>query len=326
MRTIVFAPFFAVAVFASSTALAEEAAPAPDASCAVERFVGVTKDEADAVEEIVCPEIREQGVAGGRHRIRIAKLGGKVVLTLVSEREPGGPRIEKQLVLSGLDEVPVAAPRLVEAIVEKKPVTETQTVTNIVGQEARVPKKKASEVHGWLGMIAVAAPGGGTGGGAHLGLSAGSDRWSFVGDLRLAGQAFNEPAAAALTIFSLGLLEPKPEGEFSYVGLSGGVRHHPAVTDTSPFLGAGVALDYIGRDPKGFSKASNTGVAGYAELGLDLMRTHVVGGAIALRLDAPAFTLEQRKQSGSWSYGQQPVVQRTTAWVPVIGASFSLRF
>lgn len=320
MRTIAFASFFALVSLATSNALADEP------SCAVERFVGVTKEEAEAVEEIVCPEIREQAPYGGRHRIRIAKLGGKVVLTLVSDREDGGPRIEKQLVLSGLEEVPVAAPRLVEALVEKKPVAETQTVTNIVAQEARIPKKKASEVHGWLGMVAVAAPGGGTGGGAHLGLSAGSDRWSFALDLRLAGQSFNEPAAVAITIFSLGLLEPKPKGDFSYVSLSGGVRHHFAVTDTSPFLGAGVALDYIGHDPKGYGKASNTGVAAYGEIGLDLMRTHTVGGAIALRVDAPAFMLEQTKQSGSWGYGQQPVIQRTSAWIPVIGATFSLRF
>ncbi len=328
MRTIAFASFsFFAAAFASSPARADEPAPPPvaDPTCAVERFVGVTKEDAEAVEAIVCAEVHEQAPYG-RHRIRIAKLGGKVVLTLVSEREAGGPRIEKQLVLSGLDEVPVAAPRLVEATADAKPVAETQTVTNVVGQEARVPKKKASEVHAWLGIVAAAAPGGGTGAGAHLGLSAGSDRWSFVGDLRLAGQAFAEPAAAALTIFSLGLLEPKPEGELSYVSLSGGVRHHFAATDTSPFLGTGVALDHVGRDPEGYGKAKNTGVAGYAELGLDLMRTHVVGGAIALRFDAPAFTLVQTKQGASWSYPQQAVTQRTTAWVPVIGATFSLRF
>lgn len=335
MRIFVLASFVASFAFASSTALADEPdppappAPAPphaDPTCAVERFVGVTKEEAEAVEEIVCPEIHEQLPYGGRHRIRIARLGGKVVLTLVSEREGGGPRAEKQLVLSGLDEVPVAAPRLVEALVDRKPIAETQTVTNIVGQEARVPKKKASEIHGWLGMVAVGAPGAGTGGGAHLGLSAGSDRWSFVGDLRLAGQAFAVPASVAITIFSLSLLKPEPKGDFAYVSLSGGVRHHFAPTDTSPFFGAGVALVYLGADPKGYDESENTGVAGYGEIGLDLMRTHSIGGTIALRFDAPAFTLEQTKQSGSWGYGQQPVIQRTTSWVPILGATFSLRF
>jgi hypothetical protein len=303
----------AVSLFASSSALADD-------SCKVERHVGVTDDDAEAVQDVVCSALHEQAPYGGTHRIRITKLGGRLVLTLLSDRPDGG-RVEKQLILSGLEEVPVAAPRLAEALIEKKTVEETQTVTNIVGQEARIPKKKASEVHGWLGMLGVASPGGGTGGGAHLGFSAGSDHWSFVGDLRIAGQSFNEPAAAAVTIFSLDLVKPQPEGKFSYVSLSGGVRHHLLATDTSPFLGAGVALDYIGQED-----ASNTGVAAYGELGLDLMRTHVIGGAIALRFDAPAFSLEKTTQTGSWSATESPRIVHTTFWLPVVGASFTLRF
>lgn len=319
MRKRVFGGCLAIGLLASSAARADE-------SCAVERFIGVSKDDADAVEDLVCTEIREQAPYSGVHRIRITKLGTKVVLTLVSDREGGG-HIEKQLVLSGLEEVPVAAPRLVEALVEKKPVAETQTVTNIVGQEARIPKKKASEVHAWMGIIGAGAPGGGAGGGAHIGLSAGSDRWSFVFDVRLAGQSFAEPASAALTIFSLGQLQPDPELKFAYVSASSGVRHHLFATDTSPFLGLGVALDYLRFDREGeYGEAKNTGVAGYGEIGLDLMRTHTIGGAIALRLDAPAFSLERERYVGSWSATQSPRMERTAAWMPVIGASFSLRF
>lgn len=289
MRKRVFGACLLLGLFVSSSAFA--------GVCAVERYVGVTKEDADAIEEIVCGEIHERAPYAGTHRIRVTRLGSKVVLTLVAEREDGERR-EKQLISSGLEEVPVAAPRLVLALVEEKPVVETQSVTNIVGEEARVPKKKASEVHAWMGMLAVAAPGGGSGGGVHLGLSAGSERWSFVGDLRLAGQSFAEPAAVAITLFSLGLLEPEPETKFGYVSLSGGVRHHLASADTSAFIGAGVALDDIG----------TTGVAGYGEIGLDLLRTHVVGGAVALRFDAPAFTLAKK------------------TWMPIIGATFSLRF
>lgn len=317
-RVFVFGGCLAFGLLASSAAQADE-------TCAVEKFVGVTKEDAEAIEDIVCTEINEQAPYSGTHRIRVTKLGSKVVLTLLSDRN--GARIEKQLILSGLDEVPVAAPRLVEALVEKKPVAETQTVTNIVGQEARVPKKKASEIHAWMGMVAVAAPGGGTGGGAHLGFSAGSDQWSFVGDLRLAGQSFAEPAAVAVTIFSLGLLRPEPEGKFAYVSLSGGVRHHLMTTDTSPFLGAGVALDYVGYDPDGdYRKSKNTGVAGYGELGLDVLRTHVAGGAIAFRFDAPAFSLEKTTQVGTFSATESPRIQKSSVWMPVVGASFSLRF
>jgi hypothetical protein len=315
----------------SRSALAEEPRPpahserprparADDPTCTVDRFVGVSEDDAEAVQEIICTELRSQVPYGGRYHVRIAKLGGKVVLTIVGDKSDGG-HVEKQLVLSGLEEVPVAAPRLVEAVVEQKHVVETQTVTNVVGEEARTPKKKASEVHGWLGMVGAATTTG-QGAGVHFGFSAGSDRWSFVGDVRAAGSAFTAPTAVALTIASLGLLEPEPEDKFGYASLAGGVRHHFSSRDTSVFVGGGIALDYVNHTRKGDGVI---GMAAYAEVGVDLLRTHAVGGAIALRVDAPAFTMEERKDlpGPSWQYNGTATV---TSYTPVVGGGVSLRF
>jgi len=60
-----------------------------------------------------------------------------------------------------------------------------------------------------------------------------------------------------------------------------------------------------------------------------LLRTHVGGGAIALRFDAPAFALEKEKYlSSPYAYGStEPTrIQRSSVWMPVVGATFSLRF
>lgn len=298
MRPIASCLAFAFATAVTSLALAdppaegtwtsgttEPPAAPPPASCAVDRHPGVTPDEADAVEQIVCGEVNEKLPASGRYRVRLGKLGARVVLTLASIADDGGTRTEKQLVLTGLDEVPVAAPRLVASMAEHKAVAETQDMTNIVGHEARVPKKRSSEVHALLGVIGVAmfAPESGTGAGALLGLSAGSETWSFVGDLRVAG------------------------GGAKQVALAGGVRHHFGVSDTTPFLGTGMAIEGAG-----VGRESAGGLAIYGELGLELLRTHQFGGSLSVRFDFPTFPLEGRGTREGYS--------------PVVGTAFVMRF
>ncbi|MBX3227835.1 MAG: hypothetical protein KIT84_22765 [Labilithrix sp.] len=304
------------------------AAAEEEASCAVDKHEGFSDADADGVEQIVCRAVREAG-RSGRFRVHLGKLGSKVILTLV-ERAPDGDR-DEQVILSGLDEVSVAAPRLVEASAEQKPVAETVTVNNVVGEETRTPKKRASHVHAWMGMIG-AGGAGAIGAGANLAISAGSERWSFVGDLRLAGDAFNKPASVAGAIVTLGAVDVARDGDadFSYASLTGGARHHFAGTDFSPFAGLGLGVDFIARkqtvmhhggyvseDLKG-----KAGLAGYAEIGLDLMRTHVVGGAITLRADMPAFAVEERKPDPT---NDRRYLQRST-YSPIFSAGFALRF
>ena len=296
--------------------------------------MGVTEEEAAAVEEIVCAAVRESPARSAHHRIRVVKIGGKVVLTLVTDRADGGVA-SKQLVLTSIDEVTIAAPRLLEAASEEKPVAETVTMNNVVGEEARRPKRKHSEVHGWLGVIGAGAPTIAMGGGLNLGISVGSDRWSFTTDFRLAGQSFNKPASLALTILTLGSVDIEPEAKFAYVSLAGGVRHHFTSTDVSPFLGAGLALDHIGgghtemiRSPYSaytysrYSTYGDTGLAGYAEIGLDFLRTHAIGGMFTIRGDLPTFVVERTRSNGD----DAAALLRTTTHAPVISAGIAMRF
>jgi hypothetical protein len=259
MRTI------AAACLASCLLATPLAARADDKPCALELHAGVPDDDAQAIEDIVCEEVHAKLEGRGVHRVRVAKLGGKVVLTLV-ETQPNGPRTEKQLVLSGIEEVPVAAPRLADAIAETKVIEETQNVTNIVGTEARPYKKKTSEVHALLEMVGLAAigPKSGSGAGVQLGIAAGSESWAFLGELRLAG------------------------GATDHVALTGGTRHFFSTSDTSPFAGMGMGIETMNVD-----RNTGGGLAFYLEAGVDVLRTRQFGGLVGVRFDVPTFAIDK---------------------------------
>lgn len=297
----------------------EAASAAAEPPCAVNVREGFSDADVSAVEQVVCSEIREHGHPG-RYRIHLGKLGGKVIVTLVECIE--GANIERQVVLSDLGELTVAAPRLVEANHERKSVAETLDVSNVVGDEARTPKKRYAAVHAWLGIIGAGGPGG-TGGGVNLAISAGSDRWSFVGDLRLAGEAFSKPAWIAGTIVTLGGIGEHNESEFSFASATAGARYHILLSDFSPFLGAGLGVDYLARGQNIVNEdRGTTGLAGYGELGFDFLRTHMVGGAVALRADMPAFATAETKADPTDS---QHYLKRSL-YAPVFSAGFAFRF
>lgn len=309
--------------------------PAQDERCAVDVHPNVSDADAAAVEDVVCTLIRSENVPG-RHRIHVTKLGSKVVLTLVTTFE--GVSVEKHLALSDMGEITVAAPRLLEASSERKAVADTVDVNNVVGDEARIPKKKHSAVHGWLGVMGGSASGYGSGGGMSVGLSAGNDRWSFITDFRLAGSAFNKPASLAALICTLGTVDMKTKNDFSFVSVSAGARHHFTTSDVSPFVGMGLALDYMqlqdasaatsnyasysytGRSSRDYG--SNTGLAAYAEAGLDLLRTHTIGGAVVIRADAPTYSVDTVEVVTS----DPTKRQHTSTYAPFITAGIALRF
>jgi hypothetical protein len=271
MRFVLTYALAASLLFVSSSALAADpmapAEPAPDpvpppADCALDLHAGVEMEDVTAIALVVCAEVRQKLPAGPLYRVRVARLGSKIVLSLATLGQP-----ERQLVLSSLDEVPVAAPRLVDAMRAGTPPAETTTVTNVVGGETRTHKKKSGEIHAWLGMVGATVPGPtvATGAGVSAGLSVGSDRWSFVGDLRGTG------------------------GDVKLVALSGGVRHHFGSSDTTPFATMGIALASVDAERKNTSDLDGGGLVVFGELGLDVLRTSQFGGAIVFRADVPAF-------------------------------------
>lgn len=301
----VVASFAALSI--SSTALAAEN------DCTMTRAVGLTEAESQAVEDIVCQVVHEQAPRGAKHYVRLSAIGGRYVLTIMQERN--GIVAEKQALLNGVDEVVVASPRLVQALTEEKGVADTQTMTNIIASEARTPKKKPSEMHAGLGVIGVGAFSGSAQGGAQFSVMVGSPSLSFVGDMRVAGDV----ASDFVTVGTLGILQPSKEPQMGYASLSSGARHHFTDTDLSPFVGVGLAFASVSVSTENSSQ-KNSGIAGYAEVGLDVLRTSTLGGTVAVRVDVPTFELK----------GRQTLADGASAparmYTPVVAAAFSLRF
>jgi hypothetical protein len=291
----------------SSSALAAEN------NCTMTRAVGLTEAESQAVEDIVCQVVHEQAPREAKHYIRLSAIGGRYVLTIIQDRN--GIVAEKQALLNGVDEVAVAAPRLVEALTEEKRLADTQTMTNIIASEARTPKKKPSEIHAGLGVIGVGALTGGGQGGAQFAVMVGSPTLSFVGDVRIAGSI----ASDVTKIFTLGIIDAEGERQLGYASASSGARHHFTDTEFSPFVGVGLALDAISMSGEGQTQ-KNSGIAGYAEVGLDVLRTSTIGGTVALRVDVPTFELtgKQLQEDGSTA--------AVRTYTPVAAGTFALRF
>lgn len=70
----------------------------------------------------------------------------------------------------------------------------------------------------------------------------------------------------------------------------GGVRRHFGSSDAAPFVTLGMALASLEADRKKASDLEGEGLVGFAEIGLDVLRTNQFGGAAVLCLDMPAFT------------------------------------
>ncbi|MBX3226193.1 MAG: hypothetical protein KIT84_28530 [Labilithrix sp.] len=284
----------AVVGFLSLARFAHAAEP-----CVVEARPGVEDADRDAVEEVLCPKLRE-AAPGSVVRVRVGKLGSKLIVTVLSDGGRGPS--EHQVILQNIDELPVATPRLAEAVEEKKPLAETLQVTNVLGEETRVPKKKPSEMHAWLSLGGVVLPPIGVGPVGGFALSGGNDRWSFVGEARVG---------------AVGSIDTRTN---ILLGFSGGVRHHFTANDIAPFVGIGASGIFVGATQSHVVVVENGamrrggvyGLAAGAELGIDLLRTSTVGGAFVLRGDFAAFDVSEHGGSVAWS--------------PIFTAALAMRF
>lgn len=264
-------------------------------TCSLDLAIGVDETDALAVQEVVCSEARNRR-DGAAYRVRVSKLGAQYVLQLSSDRGP-----ERRLVLSSLEEVPTAAPRLVESASSGVSVGETRDTDNVVGGETREAKSATSRVNVFLGMVGGGTLGAEPGAGGMLGVAAGSSRWSFLMDLRLTGDAFKSVGMFPLQVAALGLWKPTLDAPSSFGSLSAGMRHHFFSSDTSPFFGMGLGLMHSGirtvMDTETGTELRATkanGLGMWAEAGLDVLRTSKIGGAFLVRFDAPAYELAGR--------------------------------
>lgn len=252
---------------------AAAAAPSPHAqpitaTCSLGDHPGTDPDEAYTAADILCHELARQGATNTQHEIRFGKLGGKTLITIASR--DGNTYDERRTLLNGMEELPVAAPRMVTALSQGKEISETRDVDNVLSSEARSPKTQKGQMGfegGIFGMTGLGTEPG-SAGGISLGLLYRAGQWGLSGAGRAGGIGSNE-------------------NKIGTASIDMGGRYYLSNGETSAFLGGGVGLSYFN-----VRYDDGSGFAAYGALGVEAFRTHHTAANVSLRADLPMFTVD----------------------------------
>ena len=96
---------------------------------------------------LVCDELRKQGISVSEpvyeapasaniYRVVLRRLGGKIIVRLSQENPIGTIIVELQMTLANIEEMIPEAPRLVNALIHRKPIDATVDMETVVEQEA----------------------------------------------------------------------------------------------------------------------------------------------------------------------------------------------
>ncbi|HVH44715.1 MAG TPA: hypothetical protein VM925_20320 [Labilithrix sp.] len=262
---------------------AAASAPSPaavpiTATCSLGDHPGVDDAEARTGADVVCHELAKQGATNTQHEIRFGKLGGRTLVTVASRN--GNAYDERRTLLTGMDELPVAAPRLAGSLSDGRSLEDTRTVDNVLASEARAPKVQRGQMGfdgGLFGMTGIGADAGAAGG-VHMGLlyRAGSFGLSGHGRAGGIGSGDNKLGTASLDI---------------------GARYYFSTGEVAPFVGGGLGLAYFDLSCRRSNAMAppcggdGSGFAGYGLVGMEFFRAHHAALSASLRADAPFFAL-----------------------------------
>jgi hypothetical protein len=264
--------------------------------CRLAEHAGYEEPDSRTAAQLVCASIARAGASPADHyRISLGKLGSAVILSVAREGSTVGSTVDsREMRLTSIEEVEVAAPRIADAIVHGVPLVETEKVDNLVGPETRQPKSKAGKVHFALGLLGMAPP-------LNVGVSpspgmildthyeTGSQRLELTGSFRFAaGSGDNTNPQASAVLFSIG------------------TRYFTSDTDFSPYVGGGLSWGYYelklpASDSIGYTDAQSSGLGAYVDAGFEILRTHHAHLALGARVDVPFFAL-RNQGSGIGSY------------------------
>jgi outer membrane protein W len=278
-------------------------------SCRLAEHSGIEEADATTAGQLVCIEVARAGAAPGDHyRVALGRLGSIIILSVAREGEtPGSTADSRELRLHGIEEVSVAAPRVAAALVHGTSLQETETVNNIVNDEARPTTSKPAKAHFALGLIgtlppfdrsATPAPG------VSLELHAETNPFEIVGNFRFGGDSSDGQNVGV-----------------AWAALSIGGRYFMTDSDFSPYVGAGFSWTYLSlTDRSGGSDqfdGSRSGLGGFAEAGLEILRTRHTHLAFGARLDLPFFSLNNSGYFPTDASGAAPPHLTSLYYAPV---------
>jgi hypothetical protein len=261
-------------------------------------FEGFPSADARTSAILVCKALRDLGagvsldpvdpaqVAPDRsaYRVDLHKLGYVVVLDVGFEAPVGTRAQGRSLQLNGVEEVSVAAPRIADSLLRGTPLDKTAKLQTLVGSETRPYAKQYGETKIAVGVLGFALPG---------------DTFAGYGAF---GRVYYEAARYAVGLDLRFGASSSGEGDASLVGISVGARYFLNEADTSPFVGGGVGILWLGVDRRydapprsgstyAYSSLTGSGFSTFGEAGVEFLRMHGARFDAMLRVDAPIFTL-----------------------------------
>jgi len=275
-----------LAVFLLTTrAAAQEAAVvdpvsvrAGEVRCTVTDRGAVPAGDARTAADLICGELLERGSPPEAYEIRFGKLDANVLVTVTRTGRPTSRRI----LLSGLSELPVAAPRLATALVNDKPLAETEGADNVVAADARRPTTKNGTLAAVGEIIGI------THTGSDPSLSAG---FGLGIDFRLQNIAIGARGRAG----GIGDASRK----LSFASADVGARLYPSEGATAFYGGGGLVVAHWSIAPLDGNVAradlagrAGSGLGAFAEVGVETFRNAKVGLNVSARADLPFFSLD----------------------------------
>lgn len=278
------------------TLQAVEPPPAPPA-CLVGEHSGFPEADARTAALLVCGELNKQGIpvgepvfrapdAGVTYRTGLHRLGKKILVRLSFEFPAGTVIADRQIQLGNIEEMISAAPRLADALVNRKSLASIVDMESVVEQEARRHRKIPGESFLDIGLLGTFA------------LITDADMISKPG-YRL-GWSHETPSYAVGTEF-WGAGGKDDEGDsFHFFSWGIGGRYFFNKQNFSPFVGGGFSHVWSGYEQGGGIRGgtggtgNGNGLGGYVYGGIEAMRLTSVRLRLELRVDRPFFELQTR--------------------------------
>lgn len=264
----------------------------------IEENAGIDDVDAQSAAMLIAAEFRKLGFLinhpvfeapkqGNVYRINFRRLGGKILVHLSQENPLGTVIVEKQLWIDNIEEIIQAAPRLVDALVNNKPIDSTVDMETVTGHEASELKKMTGESLWNIGIFGASLPG--TDVVAEPGWEFG---WSYETPKYAVGTEFR---------FSSGNNE---DHDFMFTSWSIGGRYFFKNKNISPYLGGGFSIfrgeyhDFTGRNSYDYYdyyyEDNDSGLGAYVVGGISMLRLTKSRLKLELRVDRPFFSLPEQ--------------------------------
>ena len=247
-----------------------------------ERHLIILEDK--RFEEVALPgepqqrALRELG-ADRIYALSVGRLGSKLLLTLQERSgETFAPAFSATLPANAVEEADRILPRLVDAVLARRPPGETARVGTVTSDEAREQRQKQAYKLVFLGLT-----------------------FGFLGsEGRSFGRPFGINASIAyelqhVRVDLLGFIESHGSGSTGFLGLSGAYLFLD--DDISPFVSAGLGYTGVGGAGTSTQEGSAGGLGVLAGAGVEFFRLHNFRVVISADLVVPLYSVSSLKLS-----------------------------